>query len=658
MSFKDFKNAVSEQFRKMTDNRQNLYLTEVSKEALWDAYINNFPADTRQEYTCNSCRSFIRAAGNVVGILNNDLVSIWDVEVEAPYQDVADALSALVKSKAIRDSFLSQTPSIGVDFNISLSDIRWEHLFVKVPAHLINASSDSIESVQGVRRTNAQVFARTLNELSTESFEMVLDLIDQNSLYRGAENKAAVENMLTHKRGYENLSDIEKELYCWEVSAQIGGAARFRNTAIGTLLVDLSEGKALDHSVRSFESKVAPMNYKRPTALITQGMITSAEKTVRELGIEDALGRRYAVPSDVTINNVRFADRSIKPAMNIFDEMREAAPTKVNLKKVEEVTIDTFLDTILPNSQSVEVMFENRQVGNLVSLIAPTSPDAKAIFKWDNNFSWSYNGEVADSIKERVKRAGGRVDGVLRASLSWFNYDDLDIHVIEPDGTHINYSMKKNYATGGHLDIDMNVGSNGSREAVENITWPSKATMLEGIYKVYIKNYSPREKIDVGFDVEIEYDGTIHTFHYDREVTSDVTVATFKFSRAKGIEFITSIPSSQASKSVWGVSTGQFQKVTMIMDSPNHWDDKATGNKHVFFIMADCKNPNKSRGFFNEFLKEELNVHRKVFEVLGAKMKTPESETQLSGVGFSSTQRNHILCRVTGSFTRILKINF
>lgn len=50
----------------------------------------------------------------------------------------------------------------------------------------------------------------------------------------------------------------------------------------------------------------------------------------------------------------------------------------------------------------------------------------------DNNFSWAYTGGITDSIKERVKQAGGNVDGELRISLSWFNFDDLDLHVIEP----------------------------------------------------------------------------------------------------------------------------------------------------------------------------------------------------------------------------------
>ena len=44
-----------------------------------------------------------------------------------------------------------------------------------------------------------------------------------------------------------------------------------------------------------------------------------------------------------------------------------------------------------------------------------------------------------DSIKARVKARGGAVDGDFRASLSWHNSDDLDLHLREPNGFEIYY---------------------------------------------------------------------------------------------------------------------------------------------------------------------------------------------------------------------------
>ena len=74
------------------------------------------------------------------------------------------------------------------------------------------------------------------------------------------------------------------------------------------------------------------------------------------------------------------------------------------------------------------------------------------------------------------------------------------------------------------------------------------------------------------------------------------------------------------------------------------------------FIIENCKNNEPARGFFNEFLRNELHDHRKTFEILGSKMKTEVTDNQLSGIGFSSTQTNNILCKVKGSFNRIINI--
>jgi len=195
--------------------------------------------------------------------------------------------------------------------------------------------------------------------------------------------------------------------------------------------------------------------------------------------------------------------------------------------------------------------------------------------------------------------------------------------------------------------------------AVENITWIDKNKMLNGEYLLLVHNFSHRGG-RTGFTAEIEYEGVIHSFTYDKELKQGekVVVAEIMFDKNNGIEFIRSLPENQASKKIWNIETRKFQKVTAVMLSPNHWDGQKIGNKHYFFMLDGCRNERKTRGLFNEFLNENLRDHRKVFETLGAKVKTPESERQLSGLGFSSTQSNHVLCKVRGSFTRTIKIIF
>jgi hypothetical protein len=307
---------------------------------------------------------------------------------------------------------------------------------------------------------------------------------------------------------------------------------------------------------------------------------------------------------------------------------------------------------------------ENTHSGNLMSLVAPIDKEAPSMLKWNNNFCWSYNGEVADSIKESVKARGGNVTGVLRFSIMWgegqpTDNSDLDAHCIEPNKNRIYFSSKRSPGTTGALDIDIQQpNSMQNTNIVENITWTTKSVMQKGIYTFLVHGYSIRGE-QKGFDAEIEFEGQIFHFNYNKKVkTSEyVEVAKVDFD-GTNFKIISSLPSTTAVKEVWGVKSNQFQKVSMLMFSPNHWDEQGVGNKHYFFILEGCKNPGTPRGFYNEFLKESLMPQKRVFEALGDKMKVEQSDIQLSGLGFSSTQRNSIVAKVEGSITRTIKINF
>lgn len=663
--FHHFVTSVKKSVDTLGKAGKQLYQTDISKEALWETYLSSFPEGTnnlyreRTEYDCNCCRSFIRAMGNVVALEDNKLKSIWDIEgLKYPFDVVAKKLSQAVVKEKIVQVFFSHEKRIGTEKNVGLDkDGRaqtWRHFYCDTPTQSLLPINRSIESEQANRRDNQGVFYRSMDELTVEAGENFLDLIDSKMLYRGEEHKKNIQKFLQYKKKFDKVKSSDRQNWCWENSVD-NPVVRIRNTAAGTLLIDLSNGVNIETAVKKFEQVMAPANYKRPSALITPKMVEQAQKTIQELGYMDSLGRRFAVKGDITINNVIFADHKVRSSMksSVFDQLKQESRTvKKQSGNTQKMKIEDFISQVLPTCTEFQLLVENRHRGNFFSLIAPENSDAPTMFKWNNNFSWTYNGDITDSIKQNVKNAGGNVDGVFRFSIQWNdgdnNQNDFDAHCIEPDGNEIYYMKKTGHSSGGELDID--IRTPGNKVAVENIYWKTTERMREGEYHFFVHNYSHNGG-KTGFTAQIEYQGETYDFSYDKELRQGekVTVAKVRWSKKNGISFVSSLPIGANSTEVWRIKTNQLVNVEMLMYSPNYWDEQqGAGNKHYLFVLRDCKNDTQPRGFFNEFLKEELVQHKKVFEALGSKMKVAPSDEQLSGVGFSSTQHNSIIACVQG----------
>lgn len=688
--FKDFVKAIQKNLQQMSKDSSRLFTVNVDTEELYNLYLDSFPAGTneiyreRREYDCSCCRHFIRDVGNVVSIKNGELHTIWGINPvsDDKYNVVAAALDAYVKQKAVLGVFLKKEKRIGTPENREMLPTgkinKYEHFFVDLPEICIfkECYGHTLEGDLSQFRDVRNVFKRSLDEISKEAVDTVLELIAQNSLYKGAEWKKQLTEFKNYQKEYGKLTDKQKELWIWEKSISAGAViGKIRNHSIGTLLVNISEGMDLDLAVRKYEQIVAPVNYKRPKAIFTKKMLEDAKKTITELGYMDSLQRRFATLDDITVNNILFSNKDaakrITGAMDLFDEMeQDVAIDPKRFSKVEEISAEDFIKNVLPVAKELEVYLENKHIQNMVSLIAPEVADAKTMFKWNNGMSWAYTGNITDSdIKENVKAAGGSVAGVVRFSIQWNDKDgkdnsDLDAHCIEPKGgEHIYFGCRKSLRTRGELDIDITQpvdqcrASNGV--AVENITYPSKEYMIPGTYKFFVNQFAYRGS--QGFKAEIEVNGEIHSYEYNAPVRGNVDVAEVILDQSGNFKVVDKLPGNCAtiSKDVWGIKTLQFTPVSVVCYSPNYWDEqKGIGHQHLFFMLKDCINPEEPNGYYNEFLKPELEQHRRVFEALGAKAHVKDVDDQLSGVGFSLTKRNDLIIKVKGATERVLKVKF
>lgn len=694
---------IQAQFAKMCETGK-LFRSSVSGSQVWDTYLSSFDNDpifrdpSSSVHNCNTCNNFIRRYGNIVAIDSQlNLLSIFDIDLleDSEYYASMKNLSNRIKSSGISEVFVETFNSLnslpyesckksqnkyrlGIASNVKqytadeamkygvvkAGEIRtFKHFHLDLPSQFVDQTGKSIEAIQAFHRDNKNVFKRGLDEISVDTLQLVKELIQQGSMLDGQTHLHKVEAFLNYAKVYATIDSNKKDHWCWDQSYNLN-IAKFRNELIGVLCTELAEGKDLNDAVKSWNIRVDPVNYMKVKPVITESQKARVSQFLEDNGFTESFDRRFATMDDINVSEILHSNvgsGKIKP-VNLFDGVKTTPSRhkRNEFDNVETVSIEKFMSDILPNCSMIEAYLTNGHEGNLVSLTTANNPDSKRIFKWNNNFSWTYNGNLAgkSQIKQAVKSAGGKVDGVLRFSISW-NEDgkskvDFDAHAIEPDRTEIAYNTYKGRKTrmSGMLDVDM---IRPVVQGVENITWEDKSKMKDGTYRFFNRNFD--QGFNNGFRAEVEFEGESFIYEYQGNAQADVNVATVTLKNGQfTIEHHLPVVDS-ISKDLYGLSTNNFHKVNLICLSPNHWDGQV-GNKHYFFMLDGAKSPNSIRSFHNENLRAELLEFKREMEILGLIKQVESTDGQLSGLGFNCTINDELIVRLSGTFKRMLKIKF
>lgn len=706
MTFKEFNQKIQQQFAKMCATGK-LFRVELTGQQVWDIYINGFSASQNPVFrdpqssvhNCNTDRHFIKRYGNIVALdENNSIMTMFDIDVaESDFETTVPNLSAWLKEAKIVAPFFESWNEINVlpyekkiskqqtQFQLGIAEqykqytkeevekfgvveqgkvYTFNHFHVFVSAAFIDMGIKSVDSIVGEYRDAKNVFQRGMQEIPLDTLQLVNDLILQGSLLNGDAHLFKIQQFIELKKQYELVPVAQKDNWCWKASYKLP-ISKFRNELIGTLCVELAEGVELNEACKTWNKRVDPLNYMKAKAPITTSQIKQAQKFVEEEGYLASFDRRFATIDDIDVSEIlhtNAGDGAIKTA-SLFDAVKATSVStrhkRSHFNDITSISIETFMKEILPTATSVEAFLENRMDGNLVALITANEKNSKPLFKWSNNYSWTYNGNLAgkSQIKEAVKSAGGKVDGVLRFSITWNesgnDNSDLDNHCLEPNRNRIYFSSKVSPTSGGHLDVDI-ITPNG-KLAVENITFPSIQKMQQGDYTFLVNQYSARNS--QGFKAEIEFNGEVYNYEYKKAVNGNVEVAVVTLKNGVfSIEH--KLPETAPSKTLWGLESNEFHKVNLVSLSPNYWGENNVGNKHYFFMLEGCHSDTSLRSFHNEYLTGDLLAHRKVLEILAETTKLAPSKKQLAGIGFSSSVKDELIVRVKGSHQRVLKIVF
>ena len=682
-----------------------LFQSSVSGNEIIDAYLKGFGEDPifrdpqSSVHNCNMCKNFLHRYGNIVAVDENlDIMTIFDVEVDDEYRESFRLMSGLLHNAPIAGVFVESfemlstklcykrpiSPSqkvykLGIEKNVKRytreeaekfgvvkpnETYTFYHMSVAIPREFINFSAWSTESVKAEFKADHDVFKRTMEEIPLDTVMLVKDLIAQGSLLDGDAHLHKLDGIKPMVEAYQNVPAEKRDIWCW-VNSYKFKYAKFKNELIGVLCTELAEGKELNEACRAWNIRVDPANYMKAKAPITQRQIDDAKKFVEENGYAESFERRCATIDDIKASDILYlntGDGEIKK-VSIFDNVKATSTRhkRSEFDKVETVGIEKFMTDILPNCTSVEAFLLNSHKGNMVTLTTSKNKDSKPIFKWPNNYSWTYNGDLAgkSQIKEEVKKAGGFVDAPFRFSIMW-NEDgrdivDLDAHCVEPGGYHIYYMTYKGHRSpnGGMLDVDM---IDPKSIGVENIFW--SGNFRDGVYSMRIHNFNGKHFKNCKAEIFINgesYQYFVPEFFSGYCDIASVHIRGGEVERIEHSKYL--VDSNAVSSNLYGLETNQFHKVNLICLSPNHWD-KPVGNKHYFFMLDDCRAPDDIRGFHNENLIPELLDHRKVMEVLANSMKVRTTDGQLSGLGFDATVRDELIVRLKGTHNRVIKIQF
>lgn len=711
---KEFREAIQRKFDLMQQSGK-LFRVELTGSTIWDLYLESmgktiFRDPSASEWDCKNCCNWARRYSNIVSINSNyEIETMFDVDLhsDSEYFNTTKVLNDTIKKSKIVNVFFetyqelnslnyekcSKTNSVfqlGVPQNfkkytleeaqkfgvVNINDIyTFNHFALKVNKDFVDQSGKSVEALMGDYRSAYDVFKRGIQgdansvPITVDTLELVRDLINQGSLLNGTTYLPKIETMIKFTKEFNKLSKSERDNWFWVTSYKLP-FAKFRNELIGTLCVELSEGLDLNTACKNWNKREDPTNKCKPTAPITQKQINEAKQFVIDNSYESAFNRRMATMRDIKVNEILHSNvgNGEIQKISMFDNIKSTSTRhkRNEFDGVEVVGIEKFMKDILPTCTSVEAFLTANLESNLCSLTT-AAEDSKQIFKYGNIFSKTFNGNIAgvSQIKEAIESRGGKTQGCLNIRLAFpKTTSDYDLWVVEPNGHKICYGNRRSVqSSSGMLDLDAQ-GADGSfppDKRVENAIYTDSNKMPIGDYQVLINNY--RNVNDgFGFDLEVEIEGDVNTFNYNKKIENKETIKACiinwngKVFTVKPVIPITN--SNFISKEIYGLETNQFHKVNLVCLSPNHWGNSQEGHKYYMFMLESCKSPTSIRGFHNEDLIPSLYDHRRVLEVLGTVQMVESTEGQLSGLGFNSTIKSEIILKLKGSFNRVIKVIF
>lgn len=400
--YDEFRSAVQMHFAEVRD--EPLFTTDAHD--LFDVFLAHLPAEHRQHYTCNNCRTFCERFGGLVTIENSGKArsAFWNAKaVPAFYSDAVAAMAKLVEKSQVTGVFYSEDRVWGVPENVSKSTgIAWTHFFVEpAPARVFKRTVlKNADQAMAERREEFGMLQRGLAEFEEGHAISALALLKSGNLPRAEKALGVAEwfvdlhAKLTSKRGRAKNNNL-----VWlAVATAPVGFAHVKASMIGTLLEDVRAGLPFDDIKAKWAEKVDPLKYLRPQSDPGAGNIVQGEKVVAALRSAGALLRKLARPDEVQAlwrprePHVAAVQADAGVFAHIRPKGKRGHGVEVGVEQpAVTMTFEKFRREVLPGACS---MFADvPRHGNFIAIVTAADPEAPPILQWDmedarNPFNW------------------------------------------------------------------------------------------------------------------------------------------------------------------------------------------------------------------------------------------------------------------------------
>ena len=101
MTFEQVNKKIQQQFEKLVATNK-LFRVNISGKTLWNIYLESFETHpiwrVNSIHNCDNDRHFFERYANIVAIIDNKVVSLFDFEADGQYKKSIAALSAKIKT--------------------------------------------------------------------------------------------------------------------------------------------------------------------------------------------------------------------------------------------------------------------------------------------------------------------------------------------------------------------------------------------------------------------------------------------------------------------------------------------------------------------------------------------------------------------------------